>query len=332
METVDEERSGLDATSTSRDLTADAAWQTLALWRAKIRRDALTVQQLDAPTLELVEQSARRVDRLDIFQHLCSAARRLDNAYMSSCTSIADAANLFEAIDEATSCAIDTMAATSTLMNSLLVLLKPAANPPNGVWGKDKDTWVELDEEEQLAAKALGYGEESWDAGVSPEPCIKPWALLPPPLCLAARVLGYSSAEWDAELAEQMEVEPPVAAMTKSLKADDECDEGEVLEFDNERAIKEEDGGRRGRDGHYGLRKVKMVAVDPDGQWSGSDDDDDHDSTRCTQWRRWRGAALRRTMRTMRRIAQISLRRTGSLRAACGWRRVVAIADTSEQA
>ena len=86
--------------------------------------------------------------------------------------------------------------------------------------------------------------------------------------------------------AEQMEVEPPVAAMTKSLKADDECDEGEVLEFDNERAIKEEDGSRRGGDGHYGLRNA-------------------------SRWLRLilmaSGAALMRTMRRMRTMRTMSL-------------------------
>ena len=57
---------------------------------------------------------------------------------------------------------------------------------------------------ECAAAACLGYDEESWDEGLAPELCMRPWKELTSVQASAALVLGYSEADWDAELEEEI--------------------------------------------------------------------------------------------------------------------------------
>ena len=65
--------------------------------------------------------------------------------------------------------------------------------------GKSKE-WRELSAAEARAARALGFNEDSWQDGGSPEPCQKPWNKLAPSLASAATLLGYNEREWNEEL------------------------------------------------------------------------------------------------------------------------------------
>ena len=80
----------------------------------------------------------------------------------------------------------------------------PAGGPARAV-ALDGSTWGEMLAEEQQAAMQIGYDEEAWDNGTTPETCNFPWHQLAASEQAAARVLGYTQEYWDSEL----EVPPP---------------------------------------------------------------------------------------------------------------------------
>ena len=73
---------------------------------------------------------------------------------------------------------------------------RPASEPPT--LPKNKQSWEELSGAEQRAATAIGYSQNSWDAGG--DGCQTAWCDLADQQRRAATVLGYTPTTWDAEL------------------------------------------------------------------------------------------------------------------------------------
>ena len=97
-----------------------------------------------------------------------------------------------------------------------LLLQQPEAS--GSTLGKDKATWADMSESEQVAARVLGFAAELWDEGLTPEISFQPFHLLRAELRAAAETLGYTEASWNAELSdvkggeEEAEAARPAAA------------------------------------------------------------------------------------------------------------------------
>ena len=117
---------------------------------------------------------------------------------------------------EAASPVLTTEAAANATIDLALLLQQPEAS--GSTLGKDKATWAEMSESEQVAARVLGFAAELWDEGLTPESSFQPFHLLRAELRAAAEILGYTEASWNAELSdvkggeEEAEAARPAAA------------------------------------------------------------------------------------------------------------------------
>ena len=68
-----------------------------------------------------------------------------------------------------------------------------------GTPAKDKQRWEELNPQELVAARALGFTKELFDTGGTPERVGLPWTELRAEEHAAAAVLGYTAELWNAE-------------------------------------------------------------------------------------------------------------------------------------
>ena len=91
-------------------------------------------------------------------------------------------------------------AAANATIDLALLLQQPEAS--GSTLGKDKATWAEMSESEQVAARVLGFAAELWDEGLTPESSFQPFHLLRAELRAAAEILGYTEASWNAELSD----------------------------------------------------------------------------------------------------------------------------------
>ena len=121
-----------------------------------------------------------------------------------------------EAAPSAESPVLTAEAAADATFDLALLLQQPEAS--GSTLGKDKATWAEMSESEQVAARVLGFAAELWDEGLTPESSFQPFHLLRAELRAAAEILGYTEASWNAELSdvkggeEEAEAARPAAA------------------------------------------------------------------------------------------------------------------------
>ena len=121
-----------------------------------------------------------------------------------------------EAAPSAESPVLTAEAAANATLDLALLLQQPEAS--GSTLGKDKATWAEMSESEQVAARVLGFAAELWDEGLTPESSFQPFHLLRAELRAAAEILGYTEASWNAELSdvkggeEEAEAARPAAA------------------------------------------------------------------------------------------------------------------------
>ena len=121
-----------------------------------------------------------------------------------------------EAAPSAESPVLSAEAAADATFDLALLLQQPEAS--GSTLGKDKATWAEMSESEQVAARVLGFAAELWDEGLTPEISFQPFHLLRAELRAAAEILGYTEASWNAELSdvkggeEEAEAARPAAA------------------------------------------------------------------------------------------------------------------------
>ena len=121
-----------------------------------------------------------------------------------------------EAAPSAESPVLTAEAAANATFDLALLLQQPEAS--GSTLGKDKATWAEMSDSEQVAARVLGFAAELWDEGLTPEISFQPFHLLRAELRAAAEILGYTEASWNAELSdvkggeEEAEAARPAAA------------------------------------------------------------------------------------------------------------------------
>ena len=103
--------------------------------------------------------------------------------------------------------------------------------------GRNKG-WAGLTLDEKTAAAHLGFNDELWDAGETPEPCLQPWARL----CQnslhmnAAVLLGYTQEIWDAELGEGDDAIDEAAALASASVFDEFDDDDPIIPDDEDGA------------------------------------------------------------------------------------------------
>lgn len=113
-----------------------------------------------------------------------------------------------------------TASAADASIEPALMIQQPEAT--SSTLGKDKATWAELTDSEQVAARILGFAAELWDEGLTPESSFLPFQELRPEARAAAHVLGYTEESWTAELSDvtagELQKETEWGAVTEAAR------------------------------------------------------------------------------------------------------------------